>query len=146
MGSHSPAPPLIEQVARGVLVAVGAGDAPEPEAAVKVPRPDVVADLGVLAEAANRVDSILGPARLGADCRQISLKEAPSGSASMPHPMPRSRRRSCGPPVLVIDTRLEGAQLRSPNDRRGNSVSHGQHYRLSREARVAIGIDLPRSM
>jgi hypothetical protein len=38
---------------------------------------------------------------------------------------------------LVIDTRLERAQLRPPYGRRGNDVGRGWHYRLSREAGAA---------
>jgi hypothetical protein len=75
---------------------------------VKVPRPDVVADLGGLTEAANGVDRILAPARLGVDRRQNVLK---GGAVRQPLDAPADADdpvvEVVGDLRMVIDARLE---------------------------------------
>ena len=112
----------------GVLVAVGASDAPEPKATVEIPRPDVVADLGVLAEAANRVNCILGPVRLGIDSRQDIVQGRAVGQRlDTPADAHDPVVEVVVDLLLMIDARLQRAQLRSPYSRRQNDVGHGRH-------------------
>lgn len=106
---------------------------------MQIPRPDVVANLSVLAKAADRVNGVLGPVRLDADGRRNSLQHFIESRAvwqrlDAPAYAHDPVVEVVGHLRLVIDIRLLRPQLRSPYGGRGGDVGHGLHLLASVKA------------